>query len=76
VLDVPPPDVAVVRLGTEGVVMQAQPTVPHEDYWPALSELQQKITARLEEKGVSVAVPPEIPIMVRDRSGPDQPASA
>jgi small conductance mechanosensitive channel len=66
VLDVPPPDVAVVRLGTEGVVMQAQPTVRHEDYWPALSELQQKITARLDEKGVSVAVPPEIPIRIEE----------
>lgn len=49
-----------------GVVMQAQPTVRHEDYWPALSELQQKITARLEEKGVSVAVPPEIPIRIEE----------
>ncbi|HEX7098092.1 MAG TPA: mechanosensitive ion channel domain-containing protein [Acidimicrobiia bacterium] len=64
VLATPPPDVVVLRLGTEGVVFQAQPTVRHEDLWPALSDLQGKITARLQEEGIDLAVPPELPVRI------------
>lgn len=68
VLDAPPPDVVVVRLGADGVVLQAQPTVGHADYWAALSDLQQGIAVRLEEGGVSLAVPPELPVRIEDGS--------
>lgn len=71
VLDHPAPEVVVLRLGSNGVVLQAQPTVKHEDLWPALSELQRKITARLEEAGVDLAVPPELPIRIRGEAGQD-----
>lgn len=64
VLDTPPPEVVVLRLGTEGVVFQAQPTVRHDDLWPVLSDLQERIAARLHAHGIDLAVPPELPVRI------------
>lgn len=64
VLSTPAPDVMVLRLGTEGVVIQAQPTVEHADLWVVLSDLQQEISTRLESEGISLAVPPVVPIRI------------
>lgn len=65
VLETPPPDVVVVRLDPHGVVLQAQPTVRHSEFWPTLSELHAKISTRLQDEGVAVAVPPEVPIRLQ-----------
>lgn len=69
VLDEPPPEVVVLHLTTEGVVFQAQPTVRHGDLWPALSDLQRKVTTRLQSEGIELAVPPEQPVRIEPRSG-------
>src|SRR5690554_6020991 len=69
VLDEPPPEVVVLHLTTEGVVFQAQPTVRHGDLWPALSDLQRKVTTRLQSEGIELAVPPEQPVRIESRSG-------
>jgi hypothetical protein len=58
--------VVVLRLGVEGVVLQAQPTVNHDDLWSALSDLQRKISARLEEADIDLAVRPEVRIKIQE----------
>jgi small conductance mechanosensitive channel len=71
VLEEPPNEIVVVELAAEGVRIEIHPTVQYGDWWPVLTDLQERIIARLKTEGIRLAVAPETQVRILEHLGPE-----
>jgi small conductance mechanosensitive channel len=71
VLEEPPNEVVVVELAPQGVRIEIHPTVQYNDWWPVLTDLQEKVIARFNAEGIPLAVAPETQVRILEHPGPE-----
>jgi small conductance mechanosensitive channel len=71
VLEEPPNEIVVVELAAQGVRIEIHPTVQYNDWWSVLTDLQEKIIARLKAEGIPLAVAPETQVRILEHPGPE-----